>query len=154
MKIPLCTKFIYHPTVLSSMEYEKLLARARERLPQSVFEKERFEIPKVRGHLEGNKTILTNFTQIASTLRREIDHLLKYVLKELATPGEINRSGLLILGAKIPASRINDKIKQYAHEFVLCPDCGKPDTEIKKEGDFSFLKCSACGSKHPVKSKI
>ncbi len=136
------------------MEYEKLLKRARERLPESVFEKERFEIPKVRGHLEGNKTIITNFLQISNTLRRQPEHLLKYVLKELATPGEINRSGLLVLGAKIPASRINDKIKQYAHEFVLCPDCGKPDTEIKKEGEFSFLKCSACGSKHPVKSKI
>ncbi|HLF54315.1 MAG TPA: translation initiation factor IF-2 subunit beta [Candidatus Nanoarchaeia archaeon] len=136
------------------MEYEQLLKRARERLPESVFEKERFEIPKVRGHLEGNKTVVTNFSQIAGTLRRPIDHLLKYVLKELATPGEILRSGLLVLGSKIPASRINDKIKQYAHEFVLCPDCGKPDTEIKKEGNFSSLKCSACGSKHPVKSKI
>lgn len=136
------------------MEYKELLKRAREQLPQSVFEKERFEIPKVRGHLEGHKTIITNFTQISGTLRRETDHLLKYILKELATPGEVLRSGLLILGAKIPANRINDKIKQYAHEFVLCPDCGKPDTEIKKEGDFSFLKCSACGSKHAVKSKI
>lgn len=136
------------------MEYDQLLQRAREKLPQSVFEKERFEIPKARGHLEGNKTVITNFMQIANTLRRQPDHLLKYVLKELATPGEISRSGLLVLGAKIPASRINDKIKQYAHEFVLCPDCGKPDTEIKKEGDFSFMKCAACGSKHPVKSKI
>ncbi len=136
------------------MDYEQLLKRAREKLPQSVFEKERFEIPKVRGHLEGNKTIITNFLQIASALRRQAEHLLKYVLKELATPGEISRSGLLVLGAKIAASRINDKIKQYAHEFVLCPDCGKPDTEITKEGDFSFIKCSACGSKHPVKSKI
>ncbi len=136
------------------MGYEQLLKRAREQLPQSVFEKERFEIPKVRGHLEGNKTIITNFLQIAGVLRRPTEHLLKYVLKELATPGEISKSGLLVLGAKIPATRINEKIKQYAHEFVLCPDCGKPDTEIKKEGDFSFLKCSACGSKHPVKSKI
>ena len=136
------------------MGYEQLLKRARERLPESVFEKERFEIPKVVGHLEGNKTILSNFLTIANVLRRPAEHLLKYVLKELATPGEIKRSGLLVLGAKHAASRINEKIKQYAHEFVLCPDCGKPDTEIKKEGDFSFMKCSACGSKHPVKSKI
>ena len=136
------------------MEYEKLLKRAREKLPESVFEKERFEIPKVRGHLEGNKTLVTNFLQIARTLRRPPEHLLKFVLKELATPGDIYRSGSLVLGSKIAASRINEKIKQYAHEFVFCPDCGKPDTEISKEGDFSFLKCSACGSKHPVKSKI
>lgn len=136
------------------MEYEQLLKRAFERMPESVFEKERFEIPKVLGRLEGNKTIITNFQQIAGVLRRPIDHLLKYVLKELATPGEILRSGFLVLGTKMAASRINDKIKKYAHEFVLCPDCWKPDTEIVKEGDFNFLKCSACGAKHPVKSKI
>ena len=136
------------------MDYEQLLKRAREQLPESVFEKERFEIPKVRGHLEGNKTIISNFQQIASTLRRPPEHLLKFVLRELATPGEIARSGLLVLGSKMAASRINEKIRQYAHEFVFCPDCGKPDTEITKEGDFSFLKCSACGSKHPVKSKL
>ena len=135
------------------MEYEQLLKRARERLPASVFEKERFEIPKVKGHLEGNKTVVSNFSQIAGVLRRSADHLLKYTLKELATPGEL-RGSFLILGSKIAASRINDKLKQYAHEFVLCPDCGKPDTELKQEGEFSFMKCSACGSKHPVKSKI
>lgn len=135
------------------MDYKEMLARGRENLPESVFERERFEIPKIRGHIEGNKTVLSNFVQIAQDLRRPIDHFLKFVLKELATPGEI-RNGLLVLGAKIPASRINEKIRQYAEEFVLCPDCGKPDTEIKKEGDFAFLKCSACGSKTPVKSKL
>ena len=136
------------------MDYEQLLKRARENLPESVFEKERFEIPKVRGHLQGNKTVVTNFLQIASALRRPPEHLLKYVLRELATPGEITRSGVLRLGSKLAASRINEKIKQYAHEFVFCLDCGKPDTEIVKEGDFAFMKCTACGSKHPVKSKI
>ncbi|RMD57694.1 translation initiation factor IF-2 subunit beta [Candidatus Woesearchaeota archaeon] len=137
------------------MDYVELLKRARDQLPESVFEKERFEIPKVRGHIEGNKTVIVNFQQIAGVLRRPVDHLLKYVLKELATPGDIKKSGLLVLGSKIPASRINEKIRRYAHDFVLCPDCGKPDTEISKEtGGLSYLKCSACGAKHPVKSKI
>ncbi len=137
-----------------AMDYKELLERARSKMPAVVFEKERFEIPKVVGHVEGNKTIIKNFLQIANELRRSHEHLLKYVLKELAAPGEIARSGLLIIGTKISASRINEKIKQYAYEFVLCQDCGKPDTEIKKEGSFYFMKCSACGSKRPVKSKI
>lgn len=131
-----------------------MLARARERLPQAVVERERFEIPKVKGHLEGNKTVISNFAQIAATLRRPVEHLLKFILKELATPGEIMRSGLLVLGTKVPATRINEKIREYAYEFVLCPNDGKPDTDIIMEGDFAFLKCNACGHKHPVKSKI
>ena len=42
------------------MEYELLLKRARERMPASVLEKGRFEIPSVKGHIEGNKTLIIN----------------------------------------------------------------------------------------------
>jgi len=136
------------------MDYDNLLKKAREELPASVFEKARFEIPKARGHIQGNKTIISNFIQIAATLRRKPEHMLKYVLKELATPGEIKKSGSVIMGTKIAASRINEKIRKYAEEFVLCSECGKPDTSIEKDGDFSFVKCLACGAKRAVKSRI
>jgi len=136
------------------MKYEELLKNAREKLPKSVFEKERFEIPKVRGHIQGNRTILSNFLQIADILGRKPEHLLKYILKELATPGEIKKNGSVIIGTKVGTLRINEKVRQYANEFVLCSECGKPDTKIEKEDKFSFLKCHACGAKHPIKAKI
>ncbi|MDP7180773.1 MAG: translation initiation factor IF-2 subunit beta [Candidatus Woesearchaeota archaeon] len=136
------------------MDYEKLLKKARKDLPEAVFQKERFEIPKVLGHIQGNKTIITNLNQIANILRRNVEHILKFILKELASPGEMKKSGSVIFGTKVPASRINEKIRKYANEFVLCPDCGKPDTKIEKEGSFAYLKCTACGSKHHVKAKI
>ncbi|MDO8660328.1 MAG: translation initiation factor IF-2 subunit beta, partial [Candidatus Woesearchaeota archaeon] len=98
------------------MEYTVLLERARKNMPQVVYERERFEIPKVVGRLEGNKTLITNFTQIVQTLRRPMEHILKFLLKQLASPGDV-RGGFLILGTKIPATRINDKIKEYAIEF-------------------------------------
>lgn len=135
------------------MDYDKLLKRARDQLPESVFEKERFEIPKALGHLEGNKTIISNFQKIAESLGRPVDHLLKYILRELATPGQLRQSALVI-GTKVSASRINEKIRQYANDFVLCQDCGKPDTKLVKEGELSVLRCLACGAKKVVKSKI
>ena len=131
-----------------------MLEEVRKNLPEAVFLKERFEIPKALGHMQGNRTIISNFLQIASTLRRDVNHFLKYVLKELATPGEIKKSGALILGTKVPASRINDKIRQYANEFVLCLECGKPDTKLEKDGNFIYMKCTACGAKNTVKAKI
>ena len=135
------------------MEYDQLLARARSRMPQSVAERERFEIPKVMGHLEGNKTVITNFQKIADTLRRDPEHMLKFVLRELATPG-ILKKGNLVVGAKIGSSRINEKIRQYALEFVLCTDCGKPDTSFVRDEDLAFLRCQACGAKKQVKARI
>ena len=147
-------KFINEVWLFILMDYKKMLGDVRKNLPEAVFLKERFEIPKTLGHIQGNRTIITNFLQIASTLRRDVNHLLKFVLKELATPGEIKKSGALILGTKVPASRINDKIRQYANEFVLCLECGKPDTKLEKEGDLTYMKCTACGAKNIVKAKI
>ena len=136
------------------MDYKELLKKAKMDMPKAVLEKERFEIPKVRGHLQGNKTVVSNFIQIAGVLRRNTEHMLKYVLKELAAPGEIKKSSSLMLGTKISASRINEKVKKYAEDFVLCKECGKPDTKLEKEGEFMYIKCMACGAKHYVKARI
>ena len=86
-------------------------------------------------------------------MNRDIAHILKFILRELAAPGEITNN-LLILGTKISASRINEKIKQYANYYVFCYECGKPDTKIEMEGNLSFLKCTACGNRNIIKSKI
>lgn len=134
-------------------DYNTLLEKARKDMPDSVKEKERFEIPKVIGHLQGNRTIISNFSQIADSLGRPVQHMLKYVLKELAAPGNLTNSALMI-GAKVAASRINQKIRQYANEFVLCSECGKPDTKMEKEGHVTYIRCTACGDKHMVHSKI
>ena len=112
------------------LSYEEMLKKAREEMPEVVLIRERFNIPKARGHVQGNKTFISNFTQIASALNREVEHLLKFLLKELATPGTM-KNNILVLGSKVSASKINEKIRQYANEFVLCPECGKPDTKIE-----------------------
>ena len=36
----------------------------------------------------------------------------------------------------------------------FCYECGKPDTKIEKEGNFSYIKCTACGARHAIKSKV
>ncbi len=133
--------------------YEKLLERAKISLPEIKETSERFEIPKVAGHIEGNKTIISNFADIAKTFNRDQNHLLKYLLKELATPGNVD-GPRLILGRKISSPLINDKIEQYAKEFVLCKVCKKPDTVLKKEDHITMMKCTACGAKNPVRTKI
>ena len=64
------------------MKYEDMLKSAQDKLPKINDNIERFNIPKVKGQVQGNKTIIGNFLQIANTLRRKPEHLLKYVLKE------------------------------------------------------------------------
>ncbi len=130
--------------------YEQLLAKAEQELPEQQEGGERFVIEKIKGHLEGNKTILINLKKIAKDLRRDESHLLKYLLRELATPGHYV-GDRTIFGTKVPASLINKKIKKYASEFVYCSECSKPDTKLVEEKDVVYLRCLACGAKKPVK---
>jgi len=139
---------------MTKFDYDKLLEKARKALPEKTTIHMRFELPKVKGHVQGNRTVISNFVQIAQHLNRDPKHMLKYVQKELATPGEIKKTGVVIFGTKLPASRINEKIQQYADVFVICKECGKPDTKLEKEGGIYFIKCQACGAKHSVYSKI
>src|SRR3989344_5387061 len=107
------------------MSYEELLKKARKELPKTIVSsKERFEIPKVSGHVEGNKTIITNFMQICDIFGREFSQLLKYLQKELATPAVLENQRLIF------------------------------DTKLIREDRFLFLKCTACGAKHSVTAKI
>lgn len=134
-------------------DYEKLLDDAYKKVKQVSSSSERFEIPKIEGHFEGKKTILTNFFQITSHLRRKPEHFQKFILKELAASGQ-REGDRLVLNIKVPSEKINKKVEQYAKEFVLCRECGKPDTEVIKEDRITFVHCMACGAKHSVRSKI
>jgi len=135
------------------MDYEQMLERGKKALPEVATATERFVVPNVTGHLEGNKTVISNFLQIASILRRTPEHLLKYISRETAAKGEIKKQ-LLLFNTKIPSAKLNEKIQQYVDEFVICKECGKPDTKIYKEGIVTFIKCQACGAKHSINSKI
>jgi len=128
--------------------YEKLIDSAYKKI-KPIEKSERFEIIKVQGHLEGSKTILINLQQIASHLRRDLNHLLKFLLKELATSGAIKKNRV-ILQRKISSQKINEKIEKYVKEFVLCKECKKPDSELIREKGITFLHCLACGAKFPV----
>jgi len=133
--------------------YEQLLNDAYSKVKKSENNGERFEIPKVEGHFEGKKTIITNFSQITSFLRRNPEHFQKFMFRELAASGQ-KEGDRLILNMTVPSAKINQKVEQYVKEFVLCEQCGKPDTELVKEDRLSFVKCLACGAKHSVRSKI
>ncbi len=130
-----------------------MLGDAYGKVKQIDVASERFEIPKIEGHFEGKKTILTNFFAIAMHIRRNPEHFQKFILKEVAASGHKD-GDRLVLNMKVPRTKINPKIEQYVKEFVLCKECGKPDTEIVKEDRLSFLHCLACGAKHSVRSKI
>ena len=106
------------------MTYEDLLEKAYEKLPKMKEQEERFEIPKVEAVIEGNRTIFRNFIPVAQALRREPRHLLKYLTKELAAPGNIDGQRA-IFQSKLFTKIIDPRIKTNC---ICCP----PDPHPKE----------------------
>ena len=132
-------------------EYEKLLDRALEGVPKAVFEEARFQIPEADVVVVGNRTTLKNFRSIAGALNREPEHLMKYLLRELGAAGNIEGNQAIFQG-RFVKSAVDDRIRRYVEEFVLCRECGKPDTKLVKHERIQMLKCEACGARASVRS--
>ncbi len=132
------------------MDYENLLNKAYEKLPKVEETTERFEVPEVDSMVQGRQTIVKNFSQICEALRREPKHVIKFLTKELATPAGFD-GVRATFQSKLPRRLIQTKLGVYVRDYVICKECGKPDTKLVKEDRLTFLRCEACGAKAPVK---
>lgn len=133
-------------------DYQTLLKRAKKEIPDSLSTGERFQVPEPDVVLEGKSSVLRNFMDIAEKLRRDPQHLLQYLLRELGTPGTIE-GRRVVFKSKVNPQQLTDRIKEYTVTYVICSECGRPDTKLVKEGRVNFLECEACGAKRPVSVK-
>ena len=133
-------------------DYEELLDRALVQIPDIVTEKSRFVVPSPKTFSEGRTTIFDNFGDIADVLNRDKDHFLKFLVQELGTAGKIE-GGRAVFQGKFPFDIIDSQIDDYVEEYVICSECGMPDTHLIKSGRILMLKCDACGGHRPVKKR-
>ncbi len=136
------------------LDYEKLLERAREGLEDVMQNAERFNPPEPEILQEGSKkTIIRNFSEIVDALRRDENHLYKFLLQELGTAGSIDKRRLVLQG-RVPAKKINERIKLYIDTFIVCQECNRPDTSFLRTGRTLNLHCEACGAKRPIRTNL
>jgi translation initiation factor 2 subunit 2 len=134
---------------MEKTEYLTLLKKVRASLPEQVFEKSRFEIPRIESFLEGNRTIITNWRDIVKQIRRD-EHFAKLLAKELAT-SYTEEGGRLVFAGKFTRDALNKQLADYTKTYVLCSECKKPDTKLVKDGRLLIMVCEACGARHAVK---
>jgi translation initiation factor 2 subunit 2 len=133
--------------------YEQMLDAAYKKIKVVAQTGDRFEIPKVKGQVSGKNTFITNINEIASYIRRPADNLAKFLQKELAVAGVLEKDRLM-LKTMLNSAKVNEKIELYVKEFVLCTECKKPDTEVITEKGIKFKHCLACGAKSPIKYNL
>jgi translation initiation factor 2 subunit 2 len=138
---------------MTAQDYESMLERARKAIPAEIQSSaERWVLPEADVLYEGKTTVVKNFQEIVDSVRRDHEHILGNVLRELGSAGS-QEGRRLILKSVITKDKLNEKFRGYVDTFVLCVECGKPDTHLVKEGRIQVVECMACGAKRPVKVK-
>ncbi len=130
--------------------YDELLKRARAEIPEVTLKKERLEMPRLLVTMVGMRTTIANFKEVADTLDRDPQHILKFLTREMATAATYH-DGRAIFQGKFPRDTFERLINRYMESFVTCPVCKRPDTRLLKERRLSFIVCNACGAKSSVK---
>ncbi|ACV48520.1 Translation initiation factor IF2/IF5 [Halomicrobium mukohataei DSM 12286] len=127
-----------------------MLDQAIEESPEIEGDGERFEVPDPDLRQEGNATVFENFQSVCDRLSRADEHVMQFLQNEVGTSGHIDESGRARLTGEFRERRIADALDAYADAYVLCPECGLPDTKLKDEQGATVLRCEACGAQSPA----
>jgi len=132
------------------MDYDEQLERALEDKPDIAGEEARFDVPEPEVRPEGHVTVYENFQSTIDRLGREEDHVLKFFQDDLGTSAQIDERGRARLKGAFNQRRIQQVLDEYVETYVLCPECGLPDTNLSTEHGTERLTCEACGARSPV----
>lgn len=133
-------------------DYDALLSRAKEELPEPVSTGERFTLPDLEAYLEGKQTVVRNFGDILEKLNRDADEVVPRLLREIGAAGTYEDGRLSLQGKHTPRT-IQDRLDKYVETYVICSECGRPDTHLTKQDRTLVLKCDACGGHRPVQAR-
>jgi translation initiation factor 2 subunit 2 len=134
---------------MPDVDYKKLLNRVLSDQSAKKVVEDRFKLPKAEIFYEGNTTVIKNFDKISDAINRDAQLIFKFLLGGVGTAGEID-SGRAVFQGKIPMKQLQDKLRDYVDLYVICSECGKPDTHLVKQDRMILIRCDACGAFRPV----
>lgn len=111
----------------------------------------RYKMPlieaKVEGRGNGIKTVISNMVAVAKALDRSAMYTCKYfgiVLGAQTTMDVVNNR--YIVNGNLDATRLQDLLDGFIKKFVLCLQCGNPETKLRVTSKKQIeTKCIACG---------
>jgi translation initiation factor 2 subunit 2 len=131
------------------MDYEASLDRAMDSVPDLDTGDSRLDVPDSQAQKDGAFTRFVNLGRIADALSRDSEHLHRVVQRELGTNGQFDGDRARYNGS-FSGSDFDEAVDGYVDEFVICSECGLPDTRLEMEGRTRMLRCEACGAFRPV----
>tara|TARA_B100000287_G_scaffold160670_1_gene151548 strand:+ start:2539 stop:2976 length:438 start_codon:yes stop_codon:yes gene_type:complete len=131
--------------------YDEILSKAKIKLPEIVKSDQRFIIPDVESNVEGNRTFFRNFKELVTTINRSGSHVLKFFTNEIGTSGSIQGNRAIFQG-KHSKNQLTKLLERYVNDYLLCPECSKPETHFITQNRVELMKCDACGSRSAIRS--
>ena len=125
--------------------YEDLLTQAFETMPEVTSTHSRWSLPEPKVRSEGNVTVYENFKNTVEILNREADLVLKFLQNEFGTSANIDDTGRARLTGSFSTDRVFSVIKSFSQAYVICPECGLPDTKLQEKNNSLMLHCEGCG---------
>ena len=100
-----------------------------------------FKIPPPQCLREGNKkTLLANLPEISKRLKRTPEHITSFLFAEMGTSGSTDANGRLIIRGRFQSKQIENILRRYIMDYVICKTCKSPDTELSRgENRLSFI---------------
>eukprot|EP00477_Mikrocytos_mackini_P000873 GAHX01000936.1.p1 GENE.GAHX01000936.1~~GAHX01000936.1.p1 ORF type:complete len:173 (+),score=41.67 GAHX01000936.1:25-543(+) len=133
-----------------STDYLSLLERGYKLLSIKKSDQALFlnvDIPSPELERSGaKKTSFSNFMEIVEKINRDPVHVMSYFHSELAKECSLDSDNKLIIKGRFLIKHIENVIKKYCDNFVICKDCGSFNTTIVKEKEMRVQKlvCNAC----------
>ena len=109
----------------------------------------RYKMPgvftKIEGSGNGTKTVIPNLDDVARSLDRDSVEMCKFFGIELGAQARYGvRDGRAVINGIHDTGAIQELVYKYIDMFVLCPECGNPETSYAIKNSIR-KKCNACG---------
>lgn len=115
----------------------------------------RYQMPYVMGKIEGKgngiKTVIVNIGDLALSLHRDASEVNKFFGCEMGAQTTYNEeTERAVVNGAHSDQELQTCVHKYIEKFVLCPQCGLPETTYKITGGCIWHRCAACGAKEMV----
>ncbi|KAJ1020784.1 hypothetical protein NDA16_004174 [Ustilago loliicola] len=135
--------------------YQELLGRVfktlRDQNPTLSGDKKKFTMVPPQVARDGSKkTVFANVVDICKRMHRQPEHVIQFLFAELGTIGSVDGSQRLVIRGRFQPKQIENVLRRYITEYVICKTCKRPETKLSKENRIFFVTCEKCGSQRSV----
>lgn len=110
----------------------------------------RYKMPpiciKIEGKGNGVKTLISNITTISKSLNRPVVYIIKYAGYELCAQTQCDlKKQKFIINGSYEVQKLQAIVDAFINKYVLCSECGNPETDLIVQKSAVLQLCKACG---------